>query len=488
MNKILIKKLYKRKITNNIMLLKELEDLTNIIDEISEDDISSIFTEKFSLDLTETIFHLIENYIEDNPTAISEPDFHDDLMDELKDLLLAQFDGDIFFNEDDEDDLDIIIDYAIENYFSTFSISRSFETNSNTNININITNEKFIEITDKLNKLRQKPQPVQRTPEWYTFRHNLITASNTYKVFETQATINQIIYEKCQPLKLDFFNNDKNDNDSNNNEKNIEIPKKMVNVNTTLHWGQKYEPLSVLIYEDMYKTQVEDFGCIEHETYKFIGASPDGINIDPSSERYGRMLEIKNIVNREITGIPKKEYWIQMQIQMEVWDLDECDFLETKFVEYPDSTSFFDEQDPCTKGVISYFHRQDGSPFYVYKPLNIMDAEEINTWEEEIVDKYQNNTNQNINSENNEKMVWIKNIYWKLEKLSCVLVLRNKKWFQDNVGQIQKIWNIIEKERVTGYEHRAPVRKIKKEKEKNPNGNPFINDIGCLLLSKNVKN
>jgi len=188
--------------------------------------------------------------------------------------------------------------------------------------------------------LRKKPQPVQRTPEWYTFRHNLITASNAYKVFETQSSINQIIYEKCQPLKLDLFKND-------------EIQKTMVNVNTTLHWGQKYEPLSVLIYEDMYKTTIEDFGCIEHETYKFIGASPDGINIDPKSDRYGRMLEIKNIVNREITGIPKKEYWIQMQIQMEVWDLDECDFLETKFVEYPDSNSFFHElendNDHCLK-------------------------------------------------------------------------------------------------------------------------------------------
>lgn len=181
-----------------------------------------------------------------------------------------------------------------------------------------------------------------------------------------------------------------------------------------------------------------------------------------------------------------------MQLQMEVWDLDECDFLETKFVEYPDSNSFFCEEEPCIKGVISYFHRQDGSPFYVYKPLNIKDDEEINAWEEETVDKYQNNnTNQNSeNSENNEvkeKMVWIKNIYWKLEKLSCVLVLRNRKWFQDNVGQIQKIWKTIEQERVTGYEHRAPVRKIKKEKETTGNGNPFINNIGCLL-SKNVKN
>lgn len=461
------------------MLLKELENLTNIIDEISEDDISSIFTEGFILDLTETIFHLIENYIEDNPTAISEPDFHDELLDELRDLLLSQFDGDIFFNEDDEEDLDIIIDYAIEIYFTTFSISRSLETNL-----INpLINGKTDEIENKLIKLREKPQPVQRTPEWYTFRHNLITASNAYKVFDSQSSINQIIYEKCQPLKLDFFKNDKNEKNSENMDNNENI-KTMVNVNTTLHWGQKYEPLSVLIYEDMYKTKIEDFGCIEHETYKFIGASPDGINIDPSSDRYGRMLEIKNIVNREITGIPKKEYWIQMQIQMEVWDLDECDFLETKFVEYPDSNIFFNEQDQCLKGVISYFHRQDGSPFYVYKPLNITDVEEINAWEEQIVDKYQKSENNEIK----EKMVWIKNIYWKLEKLSCVLVLRNRKWFQDNVGQIQKIWNIIEEERVTGYEHRAPIRKIKKDKETNANGKPFINDSGCLLLSKIVKN
>ena len=50
------------------------------------------------------------------------------------------------------------------------------------------------------------------------------------------------------------------------------------------------------------------------------------------------------------------------------------------------------------------------------------------------------------------------------------------------LGQIQKIWNIIEQERVTGYEHRAPIKKNRKEKETNPNGNPFINTNGCLLL------
>ena len=64
-----------------------------------------------------------------------------------------------------------------------------------------------------------------------------------------------------------------------------------------MHWGQKYEPLSIMIYEKMYQTKIEDFGCIKHESHSFIGASPDGINIDKTNNRYGRMLEIKNIVN-----------------------------------------------------------------------------------------------------------------------------------------------------------------------------------------------
>ena len=78
----------------------------------------------------------------------------------------------------------------------------------------------------------------------------------------------------------------------------------------------------------MYKTKVYDYGCLPHPKYKFLAASPDGINDDPESPLFGRMLEIKNVVSRKITGIPKKEYWIQMQLQMEVCDLDECDFLE----------------------------------------------------------------------------------------------------------------------------------------------------------------
>jgi len=70
--------------------------------------------------------------------------------------------------------------------------------------------------------------------------------------------------------------------------------------------GILYEMVSVMVYEKKYNTRVADFGCIQHINHSFIGASPDGINVDPKSDRYGRMIEIKNIVNRDITDKPKR--------------------------------------------------------------------------------------------------------------------------------------------------------------------------------------
>ena len=77
-------------------------------------------------------------------------------------------------------------------------------------------------------------------------------------------------------------------------------------------------------------------------------------------------------------------------------------------------------------------------------------------WEESELDKYESEP---------YKYTFMKFIYWKLEKLSCVLVLRNNDWFKNNVIQLEKVWKIIEQERVTGYYHRAPNKKHKKEQQ-----------------------
>jgi hypothetical protein len=59
-------------------------------------------------------------------------------------------------------------------------------------------------------------------------------------------------------------------------------------------------------------------------------------------------------------------------------------------------------------------------------------------------------------------LTWIRNIYWWLDEHSCVLVPRNKGWFEFVKDDFQKIWDIILKERVTGWDHRKPKKRVKK--------------------------
>ena len=57
--------------------------------------------------------------------------------------------------------------------------------------------------------------------------------------------------------------------------------------------------------------------------------------------------------------------------------------------------------------------------------------------------------------------VWVKNIYWRLDELSCVLVLRNTFWFQHAIPILNDVWKTIEYEKVNGYQHRSPNKKMK---------------------------
>ena len=450
--------------------LHELEELHDILDTLVFEDVPSFFTDEYANELVETALHLMDEYIYEHPQIISEPDFREILLDEIKDLFYLQLE-DAF--QDFDEDMDEILEDAFQIFVTLFYPERSCIQDTNEDDSEDgedgyedgdgdgedqedqedededeenqEKNKKIKLLEAKIQGLRDIPQPIQRTPEWYLFRSNLITASNAWKAFESQAAINQLIYEKCKPMKPVEEQTD------------VKIINS-VNTNTAMHHGQKYEPVSVMLYESIYKTKVEDFGCIQHPIYKFIGASPDGIIVDQKSSRFGRMLEIKNPVSRDITGIPKKEYWVQMQLQMEVCDLDECDFFETKFVEYPDSKSYCEDMNSDKKkGVIIQFYTKEGIPFYAYKPLHLNSDEEVLQWEDETITLYESEPYQ---------YSYTRYIYWKLQQTSCVLVLRNREWFKNNIGQLGKVWKIVEEERVTGYEHRAPKSSSKKSETK----------------------
>lgn len=396
-------------------------------------------------DLIDMTCNIMEEFINNSPLLISEENFEDIFQDNVSQIVYSSI-YDIY-PQIEEEYIDIII-YKIISESSkiiySHVIPKRFHKYSY--IRCEANKEK---IQKKIDTIRNIPQPEQRTLEWYMFRHNLITASNAYKCLENDKKINEIIFEKCQPFK------------------NREEPTTIVKTDTPFHWGQKYEPVSVMIYENKYNCVIEDFGCIQHPKFSFLGASPDGIVVNSESKRFGRMLEIKNPISRIITSIPKKMYWIQMQLQMEVCNLHECDFLETKFVEYENAYQFKNDGtfqktfDKKQKGIILQFNI-DKKNIYEYAPLNISETD-YDTWEKEQLDKHLSSN-------------YVNTIYWKLEQISCSLVLRNKLWFKHAVLEIEKVWDIVLKERISGYEHRAPQKKVKKQ----------VSQEKCLLNVKEL--
>lgn len=384
-------------------------------------------------DLLENVCILIEEYIKSNIKQIINPNFHETVDRDVTILLLQTLDN--VFEYDISNELKEIISKGFAINYKHIYPPRS---SGNTFIrNVVLSDARIKKLKEKIEYLQNIPQPEQRTPEWYEFRSKCLTASNIWKVFGSESSKNQLIYDKCKPLNVDKYNST-----------SLESP---------MHWGNKYEPLSIQLYELLYLTKVSDFGCIPHKTLKCLAASPDGINTEETSGRYGRMLEVKNIVNREITGIPKLEYWIQMQVQMEVCNLNECDFLETRFVEYADVTEFENDVDYSINGIdiehlkakgMMMLFMKNGQPVYEYATIN-QSLVELSIWQDTMMEK-------------NSNLTWIKNIYWKLDQLSCVLVLRNKLWFSYAEDEIKKIWEIIETEKINGYEHRG-AKKINKK-------------------------
>ena len=96
-----------------------------------------------------------------------------------------------------------------------------------------------------------------------------------------------------------------------------------------------------------------------------------------------------------------------------------------------------------------------GQPYYEYAPLNAT-RPQLTEWEETMMQKHDNN-------------VWVKNIYWRLDELSCVLVLRNTFWFQHAIPILNDVWKTIEWEKVHGYQHRSPNKKMKVGHNNEPN-------------------
>jgi putative phage-type endonuclease len=263
-------------------------------------------------------------------------------------------------------------------------------------------------------------QPEQKSKEWYEMRNEMLTASDWGTVLGENhySNSNAVLLKKCGD---DTFM-----------------------TNAAMQWGNKYEAVAVLIYEHRNNKTILEFGCLRHPFISFLGASPDGITED------GIMLEIKCPTSRKITGIPPAYYWCQVQGQLEVCELDRCDFLECSLKEYGDENEYINDSFNGNnklnkfgneKGVVVELYNKVTKAFkYDYSPVCILD-EELENWKVEIARKHVT-----------DDIILSCFSYWYLEEVSCVPIYRNQEWFNTAKVKLELFWNDVIKYRALGID------------------------------------
>ncbi len=276
-------------------------------------------------------------------------------------------------------------------------------------------------LTEIIKELKKIPQPEQRTPEWYVFRNGRLTASDLGAVmgYNPYEQYKNVVLKKCG-LEMPFV------------------------TNKAIKHGVKYEEIVTMIYSFRNDLEVFEYGCIPHPTIPHFGASPDGI-VDSNSNNkdyIGRMLEIKCPTGRPITGFCPEYYWAQVQGQLEVCDLDYCDFVECLIQEYKSEDEYFTDTGESNfynslgmeKGVIvdAYDLNLKKEVFY-YGKLG-MSREEIKKWESDIIDQIMADDNLEYQCTS----------YWKLVKYNALLIKREVDWWnKEALPKINQYWSDV---------------------------------------------
>jgi len=332
------------------------------------------------------------------------------------------------------------------------------------------------DILDKLSVLKELELPEQRSEEWYKIREGILTASSLADAIGEGhfSTKDQLLIQKCGGPRG-------------------EVPFKIV------EWGVMYEPVATKFYELMNHLTILEFGLVPHPQFKIFGASPDGIcDSDSPSDYIGRMLEIKCPPKRQFTKEVPSHYWMQMQGQLECCNLEECDFLQVKFIEYTNGVDYNEDllmeddevkegysSNNLPKGLLIAFEKDNpqGNPTIKYEYSDFyLSYDELQAWSSKIKDDYQ---------ESDFQYDRIVDHWWKIERYECTLVGRDRKWWLSVQPKIIDFWSDVLHYREIGiqaFHDKKAEQKIKKIKVKGSRKKKTTFEIDKAIVDKTQNN
>jgi len=327
-------------------------------------------------------------------------------------------------NEDNNNIDKIIWLYLKENNLNLDNIIKKIKDN-----NLNINNDiiinrynKIIEYINILNELKELPLIKQRTQKWFDLRKMRLTASDLDEAISSNNT--NLIKKKAGHI-IDNIN---------------------YSVIPPLKWGTMYESMAMRCYSQLNNDIIiNEFGLILDKNIDCFAASPDGIT------EIGKMIEIKCPYSRKIIdGVIPHKYLLQMQGQLAVCCLNECDYIECDFKEFLNKEDYLscDINLKINHGIIAEY-KYNSEYYYLYSDI-YLDKEET------II-----NIENKLKELNDPSKIFIKYIYWRLNKINIQTVKFNKKNWDELIPKIKEFWNNVEE-----------YKKIPIEKKKNL----FIND------------
>jgi putative phage-type endonuclease len=381
----------------------------------------------------------------------------DDLIQEIKDQILSYYDI-----TDQDNNLTVSKKYYINQYTEEIVEKKVDECRERL---FNLQN-----ISEKMENLKKLKLPEQRSKEWFEMRNNILTASSLADALGKGhfTTRDNLLIDKTSTVKKPFFTND------------------------IIQWGVKYEPTATTFYEKLNELTVVEFGLVPHPVLKIFGASPDGIcDIDSPGDYPGRMLEIKCPPKRKFTEEVPLHYWMQMQGQLETCDLEECDFLQVKFLEYYSEQDYIDDKLICyneeekigysstgyPKGLVLTFLSKNANNETVYEyeyPEFYLPFDQLKIWALEIIKNYEN-----------KKCIYN---WWKIERYECTLVLRDREWWMETTPKIIEFWEEVEFYRENGNQELIDKKEKRKRKKKPPTKNPSTKKETNIQINKDILN
>lgn len=282
---------------------------------------------------------------------------------------------------------------------------------------------------DRVKELLAIPQPVQRSEEWHALRLNSVGASESSAIFDANPyeSYNGLVVKKCGH-QVPFF------------------------AKYAQH-GVMFEPVVQELYALRNRCELLEFGSLTHPQYPFISASPDGIT------KTGVMVEIKVPPKREITGLPPRYYWYQMQQQMQVCNLFHVDFIECQLGEYDTWKEFVEHfKGDGTSGVIlEYITIDSDTSRFKYMPVTVKKIAKVEKWRNQMLEEMEQMGN---------KVEGHAFRYWKLGTYSHCVVWRDNDWWNANKKHYETFWEKVLHYRQHGYEELLPKKRTYAKREK----------------------